>query len=44
MDEHRTRLEKMTGEEQLQLKIQIWKSFSDLLVASNSAFGTEIKK
>jgi len=44
MDEHRTRLEKMTDEEQLQLKIQIWKSFSDLLVASNSAFGTEIKK
>lgn len=44
MDEHRTRLEQMTDEEQLQLKIQIWKSFSDLLVASNSAFGTEIKK
>ena len=44
MDEHKTRLEKMTDEEQLQLKIQIWKSFSDLLVASNSAFGTEIKK
>lgn len=44
MDEHRTRLEKMTDEEQLQLKIQIWKSFSDLLVASNSAFGTEIQK
>lgn len=44
MDEHRTRLEQMTDDEQLQLKIQIWKSFSDLLVASNSAFGTEIKK
>lgn len=44
MDEHKERLEKMTDEEQLQLKIQIWKSFSDLLVASNSAFGTEIKK
>ncbi|MBU5436476.1 hypothetical protein KQI42_00570 [Tissierella sp. MSJ-40] len=44
MDEHRARLEQMTDEEQLQLKIQIWKSFSDLLVASNSAFGTEIKK
>lgn len=44
MDEHRTRLEEMSDEEQLQLKIQIWKSFSDLLVASNSAFGTEIKK
>lgn len=44
MDEHKTRLEEMTDEEQLQLKIQIWKSFSDLLVASNSAFGTEIKK
>lgn len=44
MDEHKTRLEKMTDEEQLQLKIQIWKSFSDLFVASNSAFGTEIKK
>ncbi|MBU5330753.1 hypothetical protein KQI61_00945 [Anaerocolumna aminovalerica] len=44
MDEHKTRLEQMTDEEQLQLKIQIWKSFSDLLVASNSAFGTEIKK
>ncbi|MDU5082411.1 hypothetical protein ACF3M2_12910 [Tissierella carlieri] len=44
MDEHKARLEQMTDEEQLQLKIQIWKSFSDLLVASNSAFGTEIKK
>jgi len=44
MNEHRERLEQMTDEEQLQLKIQIWKSFSDLLVASNSAFGTEIKK
>ncbi len=44
MDEHKGRLEQMTDEEQLQLKIQIWKSFSDLLVASNSAFGTEIKK
>ncbi len=44
MDEHRERLEQMTDEEQLQLKIQIWKSFSNLLVASNSAFGTEIKK
>ncbi|GMQ61729.1 hypothetical protein [Vallitalea maricola] len=44
MDEHKERLERMTDEEQLQLKIQIWKSFSDLLVASNSAFGTEIKK
>ncbi len=44
MDEHRERLEQMTDEEQLQLKIQIWKSFSDLLVASNSAFGTEVKK
>jgi len=44
MDEHKERLENMTDEEQLQLKIQIWKSFSDLLVASNSAFGTEIKK
>ncbi|WP_129724963.1 hypothetical protein [Xylanivirga thermophila] len=44
MDEHKTRLEQMTDEEQLQLKIQIWKSLSDLLVASNSAFGTEIKK
>lgn len=44
MDEHKDKLEKMTEEEQLNLKIQIWKSFSDLLVASNSAFGTEIKK
>ncbi|NOH15953.1 hypothetical protein HMJ28_06085 [Clostridium cochlearium] len=44
MDEHKVRLEQMTDEEQLQLKIQIWKSLSDLLVASNSAFGTEIKK
>ncbi len=44
MDEHKERLEQMTDEEQLQLKIQIWKSFSDLLVASNSAFGTEVKK
>lgn len=44
MDEHKERLEKMTDEEQLQLKIQIWKSFSDLLVASNSTFGTAIKK
>lgn len=44
MDEHKERLEQMTDEEQLQLKIQIWKSFSDLLVASNSNFGTTIKK
>lgn len=44
MDEHKARLEQMTDEEQLQLKIQIWKSFSDLLVASNSSFGTVIKK
>lgn len=44
MDEHKTRLEQMTDEEQLELKIQVWKSFSDLLVASNSSFGTEIKK
>ncbi|WP_243577867.1 hypothetical protein [Clostridium minihomine] len=44
MGDHRERLSQMTNEEQLQLKIQIWKSFSDLLVASNSAFGTEIRK
>lgn len=44
MDEHKERLEQITDEEQLQLKIQIWKSFSDLLVASNSNFGTTIKK
>jgi len=44
MDEHKERLKQMTDEEQLQLKIQIWKSFSDLLVASNSNFGTTIKK
>lgn len=44
MDEHKERLESMTEQEQLQLKIQIWKSFSDLFVAKNSAFGTEIKK
>ncbi|WP_423230439.1 hypothetical protein [Clostridium amylolyticum] len=44
MDEHKERLDQITDEEQLQLKIQIWKSFSDLLVASNSNFGTTIKK
>ncbi|MEA4826867.1 MAG: hypothetical protein VB130_09570, partial [Clostridium sp.] len=44
MDEHKERLEQMTDEEQLHLKIQIWKSFSDLLVANNSTFGTTIKK
>ncbi|MBE0068270.1 hypothetical protein [Thermoanaerobacterium thermosaccharolyticum] len=44
MDEHKEKLEQMTDEEQLHLKIQIWKSFSDLLVASNSTFGTTIKK
>jgi len=44
MDKHKEKLDKMTDEEQLQLKIQIWKSFSDLLVASNSAFGTEVRK
>ena len=44
LDGHKDKLEKMSDEEQLQLKIQIWKSFSDLLVESNSAFGTEIKK
>jgi len=44
MDKHEEKLGEMTEEEELQLKIQIWKSFSDLLVASNSAFGTEIRK
>lgn len=44
MDEHKDKLENMTEEEQLNLKIQVWKSFSDLLVAKNAAFGTEIKK
>lgn len=44
MDEHREKLNEMSEEEELQLKIQIWKSFSDLLVAKNSAFGTEIRK
>lgn len=44
MDKHEEKLGDMTDEEELQLKIQIWKSFSDLLVASNSAFGTEIRK
>ncbi|SHK50099.1 hypothetical protein SAMN02745248_02681 [Hathewaya proteolytica DSM 3090] len=44
MDQHKEELQQMTDEEQLQLKIQIWKSFSDLLVASNSSFGTVIKK
>ena len=44
MEEHRERLAKMTDEEELQLKIQIWKSFSDLFIASNSAYGTEVKK
>ncbi|MEG0328312.1 MAG: hypothetical protein RR565_07010 [Erysipelothrix sp.] len=31
-------------EEQLQLKVQIWKSFSDLLIAKNNSFGTTIQK
>ncbi|MBB6631875.1 hypothetical protein H7D64_10180 [Clostridium algidicarnis] len=44
MDEHKERLNSMTEKEQLNLKIQIWKSFSDLLVANNSAFGTEVQK
>lgn len=44
MQEHEEELMEMTEEEQLQLKIQIWKSFSDLLVASNSAFGTVVNK
>lgn len=44
MDKHKEQLSEMTEEEQIQLKIQIWKSFSDLLVARNSAFGTEIQK
>jgi MoxR-like ATPase len=44
LHENEDKLQQMTEEEKLQLKIQIWNSFSDLLVASNSAFGTEIKK
>ncbi|WP_244990631.1 hypothetical protein [Clostridium algidicarnis] len=44
MDDHKERLDSMTEKEQLNLKIQIWKSFSDLLVANNSAFGTEVQK
>lgn len=44
MEEHENQLNSMTEEEQLNLKIQIWKSFSDLLVTKNSAFGTEVQK
>ncbi len=44
IDKHKKELDKMPEEEQLNIKIQIWKSFSDLLVESNGSFGTEIKK
>ncbi|MEG0249311.1 MAG: hypothetical protein RR561_01875 [Peptostreptococcus sp.] len=44
IENHQKELESVPIKEQFQIKMQIWKSLSDLLVAKNSAFGTEIKK
>lgn len=44
MTEHQDYLAHISSEEQLQLRVQIWKSFSDLLIAKNNTFGTTIKK
>lgn len=42
--DHKNELKKMSDEEAINAKIEIWKSLSDILVAQNSSFGTEIKK
>lgn len=44
IQEHETMIHHFSEEEQLQLHVQIWKSFSDLLVAKNNTFGTVVKK
>ncbi|MGX7059560.1 hypothetical protein [Vagococcus humatus] len=44
LTEHDTYLNHLTADESLQLKIQVWKSFSDLFIAKNSSFGTTIQK
>lgn len=44
MDEHQDLLESMNEKEKLQLQTQIWKTFSDLMVAKNSSFGTTVEK
>ena len=44
LDQHQADLKHLNNEESLQLKIQVWKSFSDLFIAKNSSFGTTIKK
>ncbi|PSJ31487.1 hypothetical protein UF10_02255 [Peptostreptococcus russellii] len=44
IDNHQKELEEIPSKEEFQIKVEIWKSLSDLLVAKNSAFGTEIKK
>ncbi len=42
--DHKNELKEMSDEEAINAKIEIWKSLSDILVAQNSSFGTEIKK
>lgn len=42
--EHENVIQHVTQDEALQLKVQIWKSFSDLLIAKNNTFGTTVKK
>lgn len=44
LKQHREELEHLTKEEQLQLKIQTWHSFSSLFIAGNSNFGTVVEK
>lgn len=44
MTEHGTYSTNLSSEEALQLRVQIWKSFSDLFIAKNNSFGTTVKK
>ena len=44
INDHKKELDIMTDKEAMNIKIEIWKSLSDILVAKNSSFGTEIKK
>lgn len=37
-------LESMNPQDQTQLKTKVWETFSDLLIAKNSSFGTTVKK
>lgn len=44
MEEHGQYVNNLSLEEELQLRVQIWKSFSDLFIAKNNSFGTTVKK